>query len=106
MKAIRAWHASETYYTKVFKNVANMSLKDYYALTKGFDLPKSENLDCTNRLTVLRENLSNAGYATEVERADARFLAEHRGFKSEKDWEDFWHDFCISHGINPRKDAL
>lgn len=106
MRAIRAWHGSETYYSKVFQSVSGMSAKDYHVLKKGFDLPKSENFDATDRLTALREKLSASGYKEAVKKADARFLAEHRGYTSEEAWEKFWADFCARHNIDLRTDAI
>lgn len=106
MRAIRAWHKSMAYYGKIFQDIANMSPKDYFVLKKKFGDTHGNAFDCTNRLTTLRKNLSNAGYAAEVEQADTRFLEEHRGFNSEKDWEDFWREYCNNHNLDLREDAL
>ncbi len=66
----------------------------------------SGGFDSTDRLTALRENLSAAGYKDAVEKTDSRFLAEHRGFKSEDEREAFRKDFCARHNLDLRKDAL
>lgn len=106
MRAIRAWHVSMTQYGKMFQEIANISAKEYLTLKKSFGDTRGSAFDCTDRLTSLRENLSAAGYKETVEKTDNRFLAEHRGFKSEEEWETFWTDFCARHNIDSRKDAL
>lgn len=104
MKAIRAWHVSLNYYIKLFKKQAGMTSREFHE--RGFYPRSSDDLDATDRLTALRENLSAAGYGDAVEKTDARFLAEHRGYNSEADWEAFWTSFCARHNLNLRKDAL
>lgn len=107
MKAIRAWHASMAYYTKLFRETADLSLKDFSSLKKSFHDTNRNAFDCTNRLMTLRENLSAAGYKEAVKKTDERFLSEHRGFSSEEDWENFWIAYCKQHIIPPYpEDAL
>lgn len=106
MKAIRAWHISMVTYIKLFREITGLSLKEYNDLIRGFTDTNPPNLDATNRLTTLRENLAAAGYKEAVEQADERFLATHRGYSSEEAWEEFWLGFCTRHNLDLRKDAL
>lgn len=106
MKAIRAWHISMAHYTKLFREIAGLSLKAFSDLRRGFTDTKVASLDATDRLTALRENLAAAGYKKEVEQTDKLFLETHRGWSSEEAWEEFWASFCDRHNLNPRKDAL
>jgi len=107
MRAIRAWHISMTYYGKLFREVASLSLREYTELIRGFADTNRNAFDCTNRLTTLRENLASAGYKHEVEQTDKQFLAEHRGYPSETAWEEFWTQYCRAHSVPPYpKDAL
>lgn len=107
MRAIRAWHISMAYYAELFREISGLSLKEFIDLEKELGSEGNGAFNCTNRLTSLREKLSDAGYRNEVEQTDGRFLAEHRGFRSDDEWETFWADYCNRHEVSPYpKDAL
>lgn len=104
MKAIRAWHMSLNTYIKMFCEIAGISTRKQKH--EVIQYPRANGPDATDALTELRKGLAAKGYEKEVELADERFLREHRGYKTEEAWEDFWDFFCNNHNLDPRKDAL
>lgn len=73
VRAIRAWHISMAYYTELFREISGLSLKEFIDLEKELGAVENGAFNCTNRLTSLREKLSDAGYKNEVKQTDRRF---------------------------------
>ena len=101
MKAIRSWHVTTAYYFELFKEIANLSFSEYCKLEKQIIIPKVKNFDGTDQLTSMREQFAALGYEKEIEQTDERFLREHRGFKTEEAWEEFWEKYCKKFDVPP-----
>ncbi len=102
MKAIRSWHASTARYVEIFMEIANLSFGEYSKLEGQLVDNNNKNaFDGTNRLTSMREQFAALGYEKEIEQTDERFLREHRGFKTEEAWEEFWEKYCKKFDVPP-----
>lgn len=107
MRAIRAWHASSARYTILFREIANLSYREYHELEERIGELNTDAFDHTNRLTHLREGLASLGYEKEVAETDRQFLAAHCGHPTQESWEEFWEGYCKRHKVAPYpEDAL
>lgn len=104
MRALRTWHLSTNFYLKILAEILGISTEE---LKKIYKQKQVYNFDNINRLTEIREELAESGYKKEVELADERYIKEHRGMKSDEDWEEFWAGYSKRHNLPPYpKDAL
>lgn len=110
MKAIRANHPGNMLYWKIFQEEAKITNEAAYALKdKAATLilqTKPAIQGGTNILTATRAFLADSGYASAVEKADARFILERKGPLTEEEWERYWErSVAVTHEVYPA-DAL
>lgn len=104
MKALRASHANYVYYNRVFKKIAGKYPQEI--LKKRLEL-STKPFDWTNNLTTLRKRLYKEGYGKLVDKADRVYLQEHRGAKSDEEFEKFWKYYLSIHDVAAYpKDAI